>query len=52
MFSCAFDNEPYHVVKTWLYNQSTKHFVEQKVPLEKDFKTSSCTLKGNEDKIY
>jgi hypothetical protein len=43
MLSCAFDDESYHVVKTWLYNQSTKHCVEQKAPSEKDSKTSSST---------
>ncbi len=35
MLSCVFDDESYHVVKTWLYNQSTKCCVEQKAPLEK-----------------
>jgi hypothetical protein len=35
MLSCAFDDEPYHVVKTWIYNQSTKRCVEQKAPLQK-----------------
>jgi hypothetical protein len=52
MFSCAFDDEPYHVVKTWLYNQNTKCCVEQKAPLGKNSKISSCALKRDENKIY
>jgi len=52
MLSRAFDDEPYHVMKTWFCNQNTKHCVEQKAPLKKDSKTSFCTLQGDEDKIY
>jgi hypothetical protein len=44
MLSRAFDDEPYHVMKTWFCNQNTKHCVEQKAPLKKRFQNKLLHL--------